>query len=213
MTLFRTSASGALPSGRSWSIRMHCTSGLSVTQVENDWHSQFVAAWSTIANPLKIFYPAGTTLGQTKTEQLAVIAFAGTPGVNKLRANAVAQDLPGIAGTNVNGALPDQNAILVSLRNGAPGRENRGRIHLPAPSENLVTLGKLDSSDAAKVSTAINGILTGMVGSGHNPVIVTYKLTLTGTAVGSTRPLTLAETDEVIRTTRVRNKRERAIYA
>lgn len=213
MTLFRCTASGALPSGRQWSVRMHFSSGLSVGQVQADWNSQFVIAWSTRADPLKIFYPTTTTLAQTKTEQLAVIAFAGTPGINKIRSNAVGQSLPAIAGTNVNGALPDQCAILVSLRNGAPGRENRGRIHLPAPSVNLVTAGQLGSSDAAKVSAAINGIVTGMVASGHNPVLVTYKLTLTGTAVGSTRAITLAETDEVIRTERSRNKRDKAIYA
>lgn len=213
MTLFRATASGVLPDGRIWSFRMHYSSGLSVTQVENDWHTQVDIAWSTAGTPLKIFYPAGTTLTATKAEQLLVVAFAGPPAVSKLRATAVAQNLTTIAGTNANPALPDQNAILVSLRNGSPGKENRGRIHLPAPSQNLVTLGKLASTDAANVSTAINGVMTGMIASGHNPVLATYVLSKTGSPVGTIRPITVAETDEVIRTMRVRNKREKAVYA
>jgi len=213
MALFRTTASGALPSGRSWSFRLHFSSGLSVTQVQTDWNAQMVIAWSTGANPYKIFVPAGTTLAATRTEEIRVFPFSGTPPVNKLRSVAVASSLPAIAGTNANGALPDQNAVLVSLRSGLPGKSNRGRIHLPAPSVNLVSAGMLASSDAAKVSTRINAVLTGMVAAGHNPVLVTYVLTKTGLPVGSTAPITLAETDEVIRTVRVRNKSEKAVYA
>lgn len=213
MATFRCTATGALPSGRSWSFRMHFSSGLSVSQVQTDWNAQMVIAWSTGANPYKIFVPAGTTLAETKTEEIRVFPFAGTPPVNKLRAVATAASLPAIAGTNVNGALPDQNCVLVSLRNGLPGRSNRGRIHLPAPSVNLVTAGMLASTDAAKVSTRINAVLTGMVAAGHNPILVTYTLTKVGIPVGSVTPVTLAETDEVIRTVRLRNKGEKAVYA
>lgn len=213
MTLFRCSLSGALPSGRSWSVRMHFSSGVAIGTVQTDWHTQALIAWNSGTNPLKIFYPPQTTLATTKTEQLAVVAFAGPPPVDKLRATAVQTGSPAVAGTNVNGAIPDQNAILVSLRNGLPGKENRGRMHLPAPSENLVSAGAMASADAAKVSARINGVLTGMIASGHNPVLVTYKVPHTGTPVGSTRPITVAETDEIIRTQRVRNKGMKAVYA
>jgi hypothetical protein len=125
----------------------------------------------------------------------------------------VATAAPAVAGTNANGALPDQNAVLVSLRSGLPGKSNRGRVHLPAPSVNLVSAGKLASADAAKVSARFNGLLTGMIAAGHNPVIATYVVTKTGRPVGSTSPIIVAETDEVIRTLRTRNKSTAAIYA
>ena len=122
MTLYRCTASGTLPSGRVWSTRLHFNSGAAIAQVESDWKTAFQAAWSTIGNPLKALYPAGTVLTATKTEQLAIIAVSGTPAVNKLRAQAIAADTMSIAGTSANPALPDGNCILVSLRTATPGR-------------------------------------------------------------------------------------------
>src|SRR5690348_9820506 len=100
MTLYRCTASGTLPSGRAWSTRLHFNSGAALAQVESDWKTAFEAAWSTIANPLKALYPAGTVLTATKTEQLAIIPVSGTPVVNKLRAQAIAADAMSIAGTS-----------------------------------------------------------------------------------------------------------------
>lgn len=212
MTTFRCTASGVTPSGRTWSFRMHFLSGASVASVEANWLTAMTAAWSTITHPLKAFYPAGTILEQTKTESLTVVTLVGPPSVNKLRANGVSEDNPAIAGTSANPALPDQNAILVSLRGVLPGRENRGRIHLPAPDQTLVTNGSLDSTHAGYVTTAIDGVLTSMSAAGNSPVVVTYELTKTGRVVGTTSPITFSETDEVIRTQRGRNKRRKAVY-
>lgn len=213
MALFRCTASGVLPSGGSWSFRVHYNSGSSTAAVLTDFNAQMLIMWSTGANPYKIFVPAGTTLAETKAERLQVVTHTGTPPVDKLIAVEVATASPAIAGTNANGALPDQNCVLVSLRSGLPGKSNRGRAHLPAPSVNLVTAGKLAPTDAAKVSVRMSGLITGMVAAGHNPVVATYELTKTGRPVGSTAPIIMAETDEVIRTLRVRNKGTAAIYA
>jgi hypothetical protein len=191
---------------------MHFSSGQTTGTVESDWNAQLLIAWNSGTNPYKIFVPAATTLAQSKTERLQVVTHSGTPTVDKLVAVEVATANPAIAGTNGTGALPDQNAVLVSLRTGIPGKVNRGRIHLPAPSTNLVSAGLLASTDAAKVSARFNGLLSGMIAAGHNPVLVTYVLTKTGRSVGSTAAIILAETDEVIRTVRVRNKSEKAIY-
>lgn len=212
MTIFRCTATGVSPSGRSWSFRMHFTSGASVSAVEADWLTAMTAAWSTIANPLKAIYPAGTILETTKTESLAVVPLATTPPVDKLRATGVSTDNPAIAGTSANPALPDQNAILVSLRGVLPGREHRGRIHLPAPDQTLVTASELGATPAAHVSTAITGVLTSMQAAGCVPVVVNYAESKTGTPVGTTSPITFVEVDRIIRTVRVRNKREKAVY-
>jgi len=63
------------------------------------------------------------------------------------------------------------------------------------------------------VSARFNGLLTGMIAGGHNPVLTTYVVSKTGRPVGSITPIVVAETDEVIRTVRVRNKSEKAVYA
>lgn len=212
MTLYRCTASGTLPSGASWSLRLHFTSGNTLSAVESDWKTQFQAAWSTIGSPLKALYPSGTVLTQTKTESLSVFATSSTPVVNKLRSTAVAADALSIAGTSANPALPDQNALLVSLRTATPGREGSGRVHLPAPDQTLVTAGAVSATTAGHVTTAFTGIRTGMNAAGHAEVVVTYKLSKTLTAVGATRAVTSEKTDEVIRSVRARSKGRKAVY-
>lgn len=212
MTIFRCTATGVSPSGRSWSFRMHFTSGSSVSAVESSWLTAMTAAWSTIANPLKAIYPSGTILETTKTEALSVVTLATTPPVDKLRAVGISSDNPAIAGTSANPAMNDQDAIVVSLRTALPGRENRGRIHLPAPDRTLVTASEIDATTAAHVSTAIIGVLTSMTAAGAVPVVVTYTKSKAGTAVGSTRAITTAETDRVLRSARMRSKHRKAVY-
>lgn len=212
MTLFRCTASGPLPSGQTWSFRIHFTSGSSVTTVQSDWNTAIVAAWNTITNPIKVLYPAGTVLETSKTEQLTVVSVGGTPPVNKLRAVAIASNNPAIAGTSANPAMNDQDALLVSLRGTVPGRAGRGRIHLPAPDRTLVTTSEVDATTATHVSTAINGVLSAMSSAGHSACVVNYTVTSTGTPVGSTNPINLAETDRVLRSARVRSKGRRAVY-
>lgn len=212
MTLYRCTASGVTGSGRAWSIRLHFVSGSTLSTVQSDWDTQFSAAWSTITNPIKAIMHTTTVLTLVKTESLAVVTYPGTPGVQKLRATAIAQNTLSIAGTSANPALPDQNAVLVSLRSAVPGREGRGRIHLPAPDQTLVTDGAISSTVAGHMTTALGGVRTGMASAGHAEAIATYVLTKAGTAVGSTRAVTTEETDEVIRTQRVRNKRRKAVY-
>lgn len=212
MTLYRCTAHWTTPSGRTASIRMHFSSGATLTQVESDWKTQFSAAWSTIANPLKALYPTAMVLVQTKTESLQVFATSGTPVVNKLRSTGVASDTLSIAGTSANPGLPDQNAIVVSLRSALPGREGRGRVRLPAPDQTIVTNGAITSTVAGHITTAFTGVRTGMSAAGHAEVIPTYSLSKTLTAVGSTRAVTSEETDEVIRTVRGRMKSRRAVF-
>lgn len=212
MTLFRCSAIGVTPSGQPWSFRMHFTSGASVASVESSWLTALTAAWSTIANPLKAIYPAGTVLETTKTEALTVVSVGGTPPVNKLHATAIASDNPAIVGTSANPAMNDQDAILVSLRGPVAGKSGRGRIHLPAPDRTLVTASEIDATTAGHVSTAINGVLTSMSAAGAVAVVTNYTVTRTSVPVGSTNPITSAETDRVLRSARLRSKGRKAVY-
>lgn len=212
MTLFRCTAGGTLPSGRSWSFRMHYTSGSSVTSVQSSWDTAWVAAWDTIATPLKTLYPAGTVLTFTKTEALTVVSVGGVPPVNKLRSTAVAETTHSIAGTSANPAMNDNDAILVSLRGTVPGREGRGRVHLPGPDRTTVTNSAISSGVAGDVTTAFTGVLSSMSAAGASAVVTNYTVSRAGTPVGSTNPITFAETDEVIRSARVRSKRRKAVY-
>ena len=133
--------------------------------------------------------------------------------VDKLRVTGVADDVLTLAGTSTAAGLPEQNAVLVSLRTLTPGREGRGRIRLPAPDETIVTAGELGLTQATRVSTAIEALRASMGAAGHSIVLITGKLTTLGTPVGATRVVTSVETDRIIRTVRMRNKSRTAIYA
>lgn len=212
MALFRCSAHGVFASTAVWSLRIHFTSGSSVTAVETDWKTAMTAAWSTVGNPINAVLPTTTVLNEFKTEALTVVTVSGSPPVNKLRAVAQSIDTVSIAGTSSNPALPDQNAILVTLRGPLPGKENNGRIHLPAPDQTLVTAGAISSTVAGHMSTAINGALSSMASAGHSSCVATYVLSKTLRAVGTTSAVNAALTDEVIRTVRARAKSRKAVY-
>lgn len=210
MTLFRCSASGTAPSGRAWSFSIGVSSSASLSTVEADWATNMGDAWTDGTHGLQTLFPTDTVLTLFRTYQLAVFTISG---VDHLRVVAVAQDPTTKAGTSTNASLPDQNAVLVSLRSTTPGREGRGRLHLPAPDETLVTAGELSSVAATRVSTAIEAMRAAMVASGPIPVVITENKTLIGTPVGTTHPIVLVETDRVVRTQRVRVKGRRAVYA
>lgn len=212
MTLYRCRVKGVLPSGRAWSFRMHFTSGAPIATVEADWLSHINGAWTGGANPLQAIFPVATVLDETTTESLVAILFPGPPPVTKLRATANRLDTTTLPGTAVNPAEADQVSVLVSAFTNIPGREGRGRIHLPAPDQTLVTASALSSVTAGHVSTAINGVLTNMAVSGHTGVLVNYVQSKTGTLVGTTQNITAWRCDEVLRTVRGRVKHRRAVY-
>lgn len=209
MTLFRCTASGIQPSGRAWSFRIYHSSSSSVATVEADWLTQVTSFWTNGSHGVETLFPTGTILEQTKTEQITVVTISG---VDKLRSVGQVFDNPALAGTSANASLPDQNVVLVSQRTAVPGREGRGRFHLPAPDETLVTAGEMGTTPTTRVTTASIALRTGMGGSGHTQVLVTAVKPKTGTAVGTTRAVTFEETDRVVRTLRGRVKSRKAVY-
>lgn len=209
MTLFRCSAHGVSPSGRAWSFGMHVSSSASVSTVEADWSTQINSAWTDGTHGVETIFPTATVLNLTRTDQLVLVTIAG---VDHLRVAGIAQDVQTLPGTSANASLPDQNVILVSLRTATPGKEGRGRIHLPAPDETLVTTSELGSTPATRVTTAFEFLRAGMAAAGHLPSVVTEVKTKIGTPVGNFRPITLVETDRVIRTLRGRVSSRPAVY-
>lgn len=211
MTLYRCLAKGTLPSAQSWSIRMHFNSAAPIDTVEADWLAHVDGAWTVGASALQAFYPVDTVLETTRTEQLAVVHLAGPPPVDKLRVVAVRQDNPALPGTSTNPAMNDNDCVLVTFETNDPGREGQGRLRLPAIDRTLVTASEVDAVTAGHISTAIIGVITNMATSGHTAVKATYTLTKTGTPVGTTKNITTAETDRIIRSARVRSKRRKAV--
>lgn len=209
MSLFRCQVIGIQPTGRQWSFRQYYTSGSSTAAVEVDWLAQINSWWTNGAHGLETLFPAGTLVQTTKTALMAVVTI-GT--VDKLRETQLAIDNPALPGTSANAVLPEQNAIVISLRTSVPGREGRGRNHLPAPDETLVTNGEMDPVSTARVTTAFQALAAGMAAAGHTLVLATEVKPKTGTAVGTTKAVGGIETDRIIRTMRIRNKSRVAVY-
>lgn len=209
MTLYRCQMHGLQPSGRPWSVTMNFSSSAALATVETDWLAQASSFWTNGTHGVETLFPVATTLETTTTAQLSIVTVAG---IQKLREVGKRSDNPALPGTSANASMPDQNAILVSLRTDLPGKENRGRIHLPAPDVTLVTAGELGSTPATRVTTATAALLSGMGGAGHQAVILTAVLTKAGTPVGNTRSVNFAETDRVVRTVRGRTKSRAAVY-
>jgi len=209
VTLYRCTIHGAQASGRAWSFRLHYTSGAPLATVQADFLAQGNSWWTDGAHGVETLFPVTTTLDLVKSESLTVVTVGA---VDKIRSTGIAFNTAGLVGTAVNPALPDQNAILVSLRTPVPGREGRGRFHLPAPDESIVTAGELGSTQATRVSTACTALRTAMAGLGHTEVILTYVKTKTGTPVGAFTVVTKEETDRVIRTLRGRVRTRPAVY-
>jgi len=209
MTLYRCTVSGNQASGRAWSFRLHYSSASSLATVQADFLAQGNSWWTDSAHGVETIFPVTTTLDLVKTESLAVVT-VGT--VDKIRSTGIAFNTAGLVGTATGASLPDQNAILESLRTPVPGREGRGRFHLPAPDETLVTAGELGSTQATRVTAACTALRTGMAALGHTQVILSYVKSKTGVPVGSFTVVTKEETDRVIRTLRGRVRTRPAVY-
>jgi len=208
MTLFTATAHGVYLSGRAWSFRQHFVSSATLATIEFDWTTAAQAAWTDGTHGLQTLYPTTTVFNTTRTYQNLIVA--GTPG--KIIAVAAAEDGFTHAGTSANDGLPDQNAVLVSLRSATVGPNGRGRTYLPAIDETIVVGDVINSTPATRVTTAMTALRTAMAAAGHVQGVWNDLSTLRDPAIGTTKPITSCKTDRVMRTQRRRVRKELASY-
>jgi hypothetical protein len=203
MTIYRCVASGVFLSGETWSFRQHFDSTAAIATIAGDWFAQLHSAWTNGTFGLQTLYPVGTEMTLS-----SVAALSGVPFREGLKQVTPMTD----AGTNTNGSKPEQTCILVSLRSALVGKNQRGRIHLPAPAENTATGGELGVTEGTRVSTAIGALYAGMRLAGHTPVIYNVKVSVHDPVVQVTKVIVTEEVDRVLRTLRGRTKSRRAVY-
>jgi hypothetical protein len=202
MTAYRCVASGVFSSGRTWSFSQKFVSSVAISTIQGDWHTQIGSFWTNGSHGVETIFPTGTVLTLTSTAALSAL---GREGLKQ----TATETLPG---TSANDCLPEQNCILVSLRGASVGKQNRGRIHLPAPDETLITLGEMQSTPATRVSTAIGALYAGMRLAGHDPVIWNVKTSVHDPIAFTTKSIVTEEVDRVIRTLRPRSRKNTAVY-
>lgn len=208
MALYRCVAYGVYASGRPWSFRQNFSSAATVTAVQADWHAQIDSAWTNGAHGLETLYPTTTSLNLTRT--YALFLTLGPP--IKVKAGSAAQNTEALPGTSANDALPDQDAVVVSLRTAGVGVNNRGRTFLPAIDETVVVGDVIGATPATRVSTAMAALRTGMAAAGHVQVIFNDKPTVLDPVTATTKAVLLCETDRVVRSQRRRIRKEVAQY-
>lgn len=208
MTLYRCEAHGVFASGRLWSFGQDFSSAAVLATIEADWLAATASLWTDGTHGLQTLYPTTTIFQSTKTYQLLIVA--GTPG--KIISTAIAQDGFTHAGTSANDGMPDQNAVLVSLRAAGVGPNQRGRTYLPACDETIVVGDLLGATPAGRVTTAMTALRTTMGAAGHVQVVMNDKTTLRDPAIGTTKTIVSCKTDRVIRTQRRRVRKEAAVY-
>ena len=114
-----------------------------------DWYnnSNFKSATNSA---LKTFISSSLTLEQ-------IICSDVGPGPTIQATTAV--DAPG---TNSNGAVPNETAVVISLETLTPGRSGKGRTFLPgAVKTDIDTDGTLTSTAGTGLLAIYNGLLTG----------------------------------------------------
>jgi hypothetical protein len=208
MALYRCVAYGIYTSGRAWSFRQHFSSTATLATVQSDWAAQTAAAWTDGTHGLQTLYPTTTVFDKARTY---LLAFTLGPPV-KLIATSAAENAFSHAGTSSADGLPDQDAVVVSLRTAGVGVNNRGRTFLPAVTEDIVIGDIIGSTQATRVTTAMTALRAGMAAAGHTQVILNDQATLHDPTPGTTKPVTSCETDRVMRTQRRRVRKLAAQY-
>jgi len=203
MTQYRLTVEGTYASGRKWSFRQHYASGATLAAIEATWVGAWVAAWTTIANPLQAIYPTTVVFTETTAASLT-----GAP----YRETSKVIDTFSHPGTSVADGLPEQVAILVSRRTDFIGGRNRGRSSLPAPAEDTALAGELTALVAGHITTAVNGVRTAMTTAGHTPVIYNVKASLIDPVPQTNKTITSEKTDRVLRTQDRRIRKGTAVY-
>jgi hypothetical protein len=208
MALYRCVAYGIYASGRPWSFRQNFSSSAALATVEADWLASTADLWTNGTHGIETLYPTTTVFNKTRT--YALFLTLGPP--IRVKASAAAENTFTHAGTSGADGLPDQDAVVVSLRTAGVGVNNRGRTFLPAVEESIVVGDLLGSTQATRVSTAMTAVRTNMAAAGHVQVIFNDRPTVLDPVTATTKPVTLCETDRVTRSQRRRVRKLPAQY-
>lgn len=204
---------GVYASGQKWTFRQNFSSSAALATVENDWLTAVTDLWINGTHGIETVYPTTTVMDRTRTYQLAIVPVTiGGVTVNKFVSVNAREDSFTLPGTSANDGLPDQDALLVSLRSDGVGPNHRGRTFLPAPDETIVVGDVMDNTPATRVSTAMTDLRAAMAAGGHTQELWNEKATHRDPVVGTLKPVTLCEVDRVMRTQRRRVRKKAAQY-
>lgn len=206
MTTFRCTASGSFPSGLKWSFRQHFESSATTGAVAANWASALTTWWNDGTVGMGLSYPTGTLFDLSTCAMLAGVPFRETEKIETTMA---------LAGTLATDSLPESVCIVASLRAVEVGSRNRGRIHFPAPAEDMATGGVLTTAASTRVSTATDNLYAAMRSAGHTPVVYNAKVSKVPTVdpvVQTLKVIASQQIDKNLRSQRRRTRSRKALY-
>lgn len=154
----RVTFNGGMPGGERWSCSLAFGSDLALPWQPQDpelltMAEQAQNVWSVFHKSFDAHFSEAVTLQRTDAR---VIDETG----RTIRLQQVAPALP-VAGQN-NPLLPNQCAVVLSLRTATPGARGRGRLYLPALHVGADLNGRLAASVRDKIADVAKTMLDGM---------------------------------------------------
>lgn len=114
-------------------------------------------------------------------------------GLDGLVLESVDRFISGTPGASATISLPQEVAIVASLRTNGAGRSDRGRMYLPPPRVGmLLETGRLDSAGAAALSSGTAAFLAPLTASGE-----TFTASVQSPTTSLYKPITLVSVGDV----------------
>lgn len=184
MTFYLNKANGLLTSGAFWSFGMVTSGSVSEGAANTAWGAAVNGFFATTA--VGLLYHTGVELTSATTST----ASAQFKQTTITRTNYTTQ------GTATTQSLPDQVAMVVTLRTANATKYGRGRMFFPAPVAAALSMGpgpQISSGSMTTLSTAISAMLTALVTAGVSPVLVSRRASVGGRPAYSTAAVTGAD--------------------
>jgi hypothetical protein len=133
MTIYLHRVSGVCPAGDIFSFGWHSNTPLALASTHANAVTWTNGLWggAGTAPGIGAQYPVGLHVTKVTTYQLDPVT-SKTVGV--------LEDDMDLPGTSVDNSLPQDVAVVVSLRTADPSRKGRGRFYLPAPAVTTASL-------------------------------------------------------------------------
>lgn len=168
MATFLARVIGNLPSGETWTTGVHASGTGSLSSfltaagnfVDTLWNGSGGAVTGLITD-----VPAG--VGATS---LVVYELDDSTGKATARAEASLT----LAGSDTGNPLPQEVAVVASLRTATPGPKGRGRMYLPPLGVNKCTaVGRVDAAAQANLAASVAAALGELNSGGFDPILFT----------------------------------------
>lgn len=154
----RIVANGGMPGGERWSCSLAFSWGVQEdpppTQAQLDaCAAAGLTRWTTAVQSAGLLLSSGVSLQRVDARSI------NTLGATTLLSQAAPSSAVVGAGLPV---VPNQVAVVVSLRTAAAGARGRGRFYLPTLQANVDTAGRLASSQRTTIANVTSTMLNGL---------------------------------------------------